>query len=121
MYLDTVVVSLGLLHEEGTHADDGPQQEHSHECHETAFKPLFAIFKGEAEVDDIPEEVGLSEYLVANLSACGGVYGYRRSQDGEECAKGKVADDIVAVDAHEGGYALKGSQTSKCSKRENKP
>ena len=44
----------------GTHADDSTEKEHSHEGHETTFEPLFAVLKGEAEVDDIPEEVRLS-------------------------------------------------------------
>lgn len=43
-----------------THTDDCAKEEHSHECHETTFKPLFAILEGEAEVDDVPEEVRLS-------------------------------------------------------------
>lgn len=46
--------------EKGTHADDGAKKEHSHERHETAFEPLFAVFEGEAEVDDISEEARLS-------------------------------------------------------------
>lgn len=48
------------MYKKGTHADDSPEKEHSHEYHETTFKPLLAIFEGEAEVDDIPEEVRLS-------------------------------------------------------------
>jgi hypothetical protein len=42
------------------YADDGAEKEHSHKGHETTFEPLFAVLKGEPEVDDIPEEVRLS-------------------------------------------------------------
>ena len=35
------------------------EKEHSHEGHETTFEPLFAVLKGEAEVNDIPERSGV--------------------------------------------------------------
>lgn len=56
MYLDNKAVSdhLGGCIKIGTYANNSAEKEHSHECHETTFKPLLAIFKGEAEVDDIP-------------------------------------------------------------------
>lgn len=44
----------------GTYAGDSAEKEHSHKCHETTFKPLLAVLKGKAEVDNIPEEVRLS-------------------------------------------------------------
>ena len=44
--------------------------------------------------------------MFADLGARSRIYRRRRCQDGKNGAKGKVADDIVAVDADKGGYAL---------------
>jgi len=61
MYLDAIVMSEDHGgYRKGTHAEDSAKEEHSHEGHEPTFEPLLAVLEGEAEVDDIPEEVRLS-------------------------------------------------------------
>ena len=53
--------------------------------------------------------------MFADLGACSRVHSCGGCQDGKESAKGKVANNIIAVDAHKRGYALGGGGVTRAS------